>query len=68
MSRMSLTEAPPTAELELTANWPTASLSSSRTELSLNPHRKSLHREKRLLRCPFILNFSLQKKKELGFL
>lgn len=42
-----MTEAPPTAESELTANWPTASLSSSCTESSLNPETKSLQIEKK---------------------
>lgn len=40
-------EAPPTAELELMANWPTASLSNNGRELSVNSEVKSLQREKR---------------------
>lgn len=46
MRRISLTESPPTAESELTANWPTASLSSNRIESSLNADRKSLQKQK----------------------
>lgn len=40
-------EAPPTAQLELMANWPTASLSNNSRELSVNSEVKSLQREKR---------------------
>lgn len=46
MARISLTEAPPTAESELTTNWPTASLSSNRTKSLLNLETKLLKREK----------------------
>lgn len=40
-------EAPPTAEPEPMANWPTASLSNNRRELSLSLEAKSLHTEKK---------------------
>lgn len=40
-------EAPPTAQLELMANWPTASLSNNSRELSVSSEVKSLQREKR---------------------
>lgn len=40
-------EAPPTAESEPMANWPTASLSNNRRELSVNLEAKSLYMEKK---------------------
>ncbi len=46
MRRISLTEALPTAGSELTANWPTASLSNRRIQSSLSPERKSLQEKK----------------------
>lgn len=46
MRSISLMEAPPTAESELSANWPTVSLSSSRTELLLISERKFLQIKK----------------------
>lgn len=44
MRRINLIEAPPTAESDMTANWPTASLSRSRMESSVRLGRKPLQK------------------------
>lgn len=41
-------EAAPTADPELMANWPTASLSSNRRESSVNMETKSLYTEEKV--------------------
>lgn len=58
--RISLTEAPPTAESELRANWAMVSLSSSRTDSSFRWDRKSLQdKDKNNLTSGFIYVYNL---------